>query len=121
MTFILPTYPSPLRNRANDFQVNSLKVNCQEIKPASDQKFYDFWIEICREFVENKNFLVIDAEMGLFQTTHPPETRYVSVRPEDNDRGLKGPHLDRLSSRLLVWCTRTLAAEEFRVCLPYIR
>lgn len=64
--------------------------------------------------MKNKNFFLIDAEMKVSQASHPPETRLVSVRPEEETMiaGSRGRasidfHL------LLVWCARTLAAKEF--------
>ena len=53
LVFILPTYPSPLRNLANDFQINYLKVNEQQIKTILDIKCYDFFgrnlVIVCRK------------------------------------------------------------------------
>ena len=60
--------------------------------------------------MENKNFLVIDEEMKVFQATHPPETRYVSVRPEEETMiaGSRGRTSIDYHLRLLVWCTHVL-------------
>ena len=108
-----------------DFQINPLKVNCQEIKPVSDKIFYEFLDRNVARVCGKQEFPRYRCGNEIVSSDTPPGNQVCRCQREawgrDNDRGLKGPHLDRLSSRLLVWCTRTLAAKEFRVCLSYIR
>ena len=54
--------------------------------------------------MENKNFLVIDAEMKVFQATHPPETRYVSVRPEEETKIAGSRGRTSIDYHLACWC-----------------